>query len=216
MRFAGGGRERRRHFTVAGCRRRVPGWQEGARDHQLVVCPGDVHPQSVLMRDGELVVIDWDNICPGPVSWDHAALLTCAERWAAPQATTTPSSPGTASTYEPRESPRPSLACSFSPPRSTRSSWGPSQTVTPLRHRCVWSTGGASRHHHPGPPSELSYCSAWTLGSAAKPFPPAPSGGRGRARVRASRSATSVLTIASATSRFFQRDFQRSFPRFHG
>lgn len=59
----------------------LAGWQEDARDHELVVCHGDVHPQNVLMRGGELVVIDWDNICLGPVAWDHAALLTWAERW---------------------------------------------------------------------------------------------------------------------------------------
>lgn len=56
-------------------------WQELARQQDLVVCHGDVHPQNVLMRDDVLVILDWDSICLGPAAWDHAALLTWAERW---------------------------------------------------------------------------------------------------------------------------------------
>ena len=59
----------------------LAGWQEEARRQELVVCHGDVHPQNVLMRGDELAIIDWDNICLGPVAWDHAALLTWTERW---------------------------------------------------------------------------------------------------------------------------------------
>jgi Ser/Thr protein kinase RdoA (MazF antagonist) len=59
----------------------LAGWQEEARRQEIVVCHGDVHPQNVLMRGDELVIIDWDNICMGPAAWDHAALLTWAERW---------------------------------------------------------------------------------------------------------------------------------------
>jgi Ser/Thr protein kinase RdoA (MazF antagonist) len=57
------------------------GWQERAREDWLVVCHGDVHPQNVLMRGDEVVIIDWDAICVGPPAWDHAALMTWAERW---------------------------------------------------------------------------------------------------------------------------------------
>jgi aminoglycoside phosphotransferase (APT) family kinase protein len=46
-----------------------------------VVCHGDVHPQNVIMRHGEPIVIDWDTICLGPPQWDHAALLTWSDRW---------------------------------------------------------------------------------------------------------------------------------------
>lgn len=59
----------------------LAGWQEGARHEQLVACHGDVHPQNVLMRGNELVIFDWDSICLGPRAWDHAPLLTWAERW---------------------------------------------------------------------------------------------------------------------------------------
>ena len=59
----------------------LAGWQEAVRHEQLVVCHGDVHPQNVLMRGDELVILDWDSICLGPRAWDHAPLLTWAERW---------------------------------------------------------------------------------------------------------------------------------------
>jgi Ser/Thr protein kinase RdoA (MazF antagonist) len=47
----------------------------------LVVCHGDVHPRNVLMRGDDVVIIDWDAICLGPPAWDHAALMTWADRW---------------------------------------------------------------------------------------------------------------------------------------
>jgi thiamine kinase-like enzyme len=56
-------------------------WQSRARRDTLVACHGDVHPQNVLMRDDEVVIIDWDSICLGPPAFDHAALMTWAERW---------------------------------------------------------------------------------------------------------------------------------------
>jgi Ser/Thr protein kinase RdoA (MazF antagonist) len=59
----------------------LAGWQEAARHEQLVVCHGDVHPQNVVMRGDTLVILDWDSICLGPAAWDHAALLTWADRW---------------------------------------------------------------------------------------------------------------------------------------
>jgi Ser/Thr protein kinase RdoA (MazF antagonist) len=59
----------------------LAGWQEEVRHEQLVVCHGDVHPQNAVMRGNELVILDWDSICLGPPAWDHAPLLTWAERW---------------------------------------------------------------------------------------------------------------------------------------
>jgi Ser/Thr protein kinase RdoA (MazF antagonist) len=56
-------------------------WQKRARRDVLVVCHGDVHPQNVLMRGDDVVLIDWDAICIGPPAWDHAALMTWADRW---------------------------------------------------------------------------------------------------------------------------------------
>jgi Ser/Thr protein kinase RdoA (MazF antagonist) len=57
------------------------GWQDRARQEPLVVCHGDLHPQNVLMRGDEVVIIDWDAICVGPRAWDHAPLMTWADRW---------------------------------------------------------------------------------------------------------------------------------------
>ena len=56
-------------------------WHDRARRELLVVCHGDVHPKNVLMRGDDVVIIDWDAICIGPRAWDHAALMTSAERW---------------------------------------------------------------------------------------------------------------------------------------
>jgi Ser/Thr protein kinase RdoA (MazF antagonist) len=57
------------------------GWHDRARGGALVVCHGDVHPQNVVMRGDEVVLIDWDAICLGPPAWDHAPLMTWADRW---------------------------------------------------------------------------------------------------------------------------------------
>ena len=46
-----------------------------------VVCHGDVHPGNVMMTAGGPVLIDWDLMCRAPAGWDHAMLLTLAERW---------------------------------------------------------------------------------------------------------------------------------------
>jgi aminoglycoside phosphotransferase (APT) family kinase protein len=46
-----------------------------------VVCHGDVHPGNVVMTDEGPVLIDWDLVCTAPAGWDHAMLLTLAERW---------------------------------------------------------------------------------------------------------------------------------------
>jgi Ser/Thr protein kinase RdoA (MazF antagonist) len=59
-------------------------WRERAREEPLVVCHGDVHPQNVLMRGDEVVLVDWDAICLGPAAWDHAALMRWADRYGGP------------------------------------------------------------------------------------------------------------------------------------
>jgi Ser/Thr protein kinase RdoA (MazF antagonist) len=60
---------------------RVRGWHERAREHALVVCHGDVHPLNVVMKREDVVIVDWDSVCLGPPAWDHAALISWAERW---------------------------------------------------------------------------------------------------------------------------------------
>jgi Ser/Thr protein kinase RdoA (MazF antagonist) len=51
------------------------------RSLQTIVCHGDVHPGNVLQSDEGPVVLDWDLLCSGPSSWDHAPLMTWTERW---------------------------------------------------------------------------------------------------------------------------------------
>ena len=46
-----------------------------------VVCHGDVHPGNVLMTLAGPVLLDWDLLCHAHPGWDHAMLLTLAERW---------------------------------------------------------------------------------------------------------------------------------------
>jgi aminoglycoside phosphotransferase (APT) family kinase protein len=48
---------------------------------RCVVCHGDVHPGNVVMTDTGPVLIDWDLMCAAPAGWDHAMLLTLADRW---------------------------------------------------------------------------------------------------------------------------------------
>ena len=71
--------------TALGALRRacdeLHGWAEAAARGPQVVCHGDLHPHNVLVRNGEPVLIDWDQVCLGPPAWDHAALMTWAERW---------------------------------------------------------------------------------------------------------------------------------------
>jgi len=50
-------------------------------DGTRVVCHGDVHPGNVIMTTDGPVMIDWDLMCMAPAGWDHAMLLTLAERW---------------------------------------------------------------------------------------------------------------------------------------
>jgi hypothetical protein len=46
-----------------------------------VVCHGDVHRGNVVMTADGPVLIDWDLMCTAPAGWDHAMLLTLADRW---------------------------------------------------------------------------------------------------------------------------------------
>jgi Ser/Thr protein kinase RdoA (MazF antagonist) len=59
----------------------LSGWDQLAGQEPLVVCHGDLHPHNLLMRADRAVILDWDSICMGPAAWDHAALLTWADRW---------------------------------------------------------------------------------------------------------------------------------------
>lgn len=46
-----------------------------------VLCHGDVHPGNVLATAAGPMLLDWDLLCCAPAAWDHAPLLTWAERW---------------------------------------------------------------------------------------------------------------------------------------
>jgi hypothetical protein len=48
---------------------------------ECVICHGDVHPGNVMMTAEGPVLIDWDLMCTAPAAWDHAMLLTLADRW---------------------------------------------------------------------------------------------------------------------------------------
>jgi aminoglycoside phosphotransferase (APT) family kinase protein len=54
------------------------GWQ---RMPDPVVCHGDVHPGNVMMTADGPVLLDWDLLCWAEPAWDHAMLITLAERW---------------------------------------------------------------------------------------------------------------------------------------
>jgi hypothetical protein len=54
---------------------------DGQRGRLPVVCHGDVHPGNVLQSEDGPVILDWDLLCRGPSSWDHAPLMTWTERW---------------------------------------------------------------------------------------------------------------------------------------
>jgi Ser/Thr protein kinase RdoA (MazF antagonist) len=49
-----------------------------------VVCHGDVHPGNVVQADLGPVLLDWDLVCFAPAAWDHAPMMTMAERWGGP------------------------------------------------------------------------------------------------------------------------------------
>lgn len=46
-----------------------------------VLCHGDIHPGNVIMTDDGPVLVDWDLLCVAPPAWDHAPMMTWAQRW---------------------------------------------------------------------------------------------------------------------------------------
>jgi hypothetical protein len=59
---------------------RHTGWDQFDQA-STVVCHGDVHPGNVVMSAKGPVLLDWDLMCEAPAGWDHAMLVTLAERW---------------------------------------------------------------------------------------------------------------------------------------
>ena len=57
---------------------RWPNWTDPTGS---VVCHGDVHPGNVVMSSDGPVLIDWDLLCVAPPGWDHAPMMTWAQRW---------------------------------------------------------------------------------------------------------------------------------------
>jgi hypothetical protein len=54
---------------------------DSQRNQSLSVCHGDVHPGNVIQSAEGVVLLDWDLLCLGPPAWDHAPMMTWAERW---------------------------------------------------------------------------------------------------------------------------------------
>jgi Phosphotransferase enzyme family len=65
---------------IEACLLRHQSWREQVSDH-AVVCHGDVHPGNVVMAAGGPVLLDWDLVCLAHPGWDHAPMLTWAQRW---------------------------------------------------------------------------------------------------------------------------------------
>lgn len=59
---------------------RAEGWA-AAVSCDPVVCHGDVHPGNVLASARGPLLMDWDLVCTAGPAWDHAALITWADRW---------------------------------------------------------------------------------------------------------------------------------------
>jgi len=59
---------------------RNAGWDDFDAD-DVVVCHGDVHPGNVMQGSDGPILIDWDLLCLAPPGWDHAPMMTWAERW---------------------------------------------------------------------------------------------------------------------------------------
>lgn len=56
-------------------------WWTGAAAADPVICHGDVHPGNVVQTATGPVLLDWDLLCVAPVGWDHAPMMTWAQRW---------------------------------------------------------------------------------------------------------------------------------------
>ena len=65
----------------AGIEAAIARWPNATRFERVVVCHGDVHPGNVIMSVDGPVLIDWDLLCAAPPGWDHAPMMTWAERW---------------------------------------------------------------------------------------------------------------------------------------
>lgn len=60
-------------------------WRRAAVDPaDGVICHGDVHPDNVVQTADGPVLADWDLLCVAPAGWDHAPMMTWAERWGGP------------------------------------------------------------------------------------------------------------------------------------
>ncbi len=70
--------ERARDGIVHAIERHGHWWQRSA---SYVVCHGDVHPGNVIQTADGPALLDWDLLCLGPHAWDHAPMMTMAERW---------------------------------------------------------------------------------------------------------------------------------------
>ena len=64
-----------------GIEKAVDRWPDWTNQNGAVVCHGDVHPGNVMMAADGPILIDWDLMCLAPPGWDHAPLMTMAERW---------------------------------------------------------------------------------------------------------------------------------------
>lgn len=70
--------------AARGLRQAIDRWPDWGEMTDTVVCHGDVHPGNVMMTAGGPVLLDWDLLCLADPAWDHAPMMTWAERWGGP------------------------------------------------------------------------------------------------------------------------------------
>jgi aminoglycoside phosphotransferase (APT) family kinase protein len=56
-------------------------WWQQISSASTVVCHGDVHPGNLIQTESGPVLLDWDLLCRAPAGWDHAPMMTMAQRW---------------------------------------------------------------------------------------------------------------------------------------